>query len=166
MVQNFIRFRTARIVAERKRHELKEQSATIIQAQWRSFDCTMNYLHYLADVVIVQSAVRRWQATKLASSRRREVHEAAATKIQQTWRGFVCYADYIFTVSDLVVAQSRVRRWLAERKRAKLEHDRIQTAATVIQRNWRGSIGRDAVLMRQIKIIICQVSQKEYNPEK
>jgi myosin heavy subunit len=162
MVQNFIRCRAARIVTGRKRQELKKKSATIIQAQWRSFDCTMNYLHYLADVVIVQSAVRRWQATKLVSIRRSEVHEAAATKIQQTWRGFVSYADYIFTVSDIVVAQSRVRRWLAERKRTELEHDRNQTAATVIQRNWRGSTERDAVLMRQIKIIICQVSQEEY----
>jgi hypothetical protein len=65
-------------------------------------------------------------------------------------------------VSDIVVAQSRVRRWLAERKRAELQHDHYRAAATVIQRNWRGNMGRDAVLMRQIKIIICQVSQKEY----
>jgi hypothetical protein len=124
----------------------------------------MSYLHYLADVLIVQSAIRCWRATKLVSVRRREAHEAAATKIQQTWRGFVCYADYIFTVSDIVVAQSRVRRWLAERKRAKLEHDRNQTAAMDIQRNWRGNMGRDAALMRQIEIIICQVRQNEYTP--
>jgi myosin heavy subunit len=163
IVQSFVRGRAARNAVKQKWLELMDQSATVIQAQWRSYDCTMNYLHYLADVLIVQSAVRRWRATKLVSVYRREAHEEAATKIQRYWRGFRCYADYIFTVADIEVVQSRVRRWLAKRKWAQMKHDRDQEAATVIQRNWRGNMGRDAALMRQIEIIICQVSQNEFN---
>jgi myosin heavy subunit len=163
LVQSFVRGKAARNAVEQKWLELMDKSATLIQAQWRSYDCTMNYLHYLADILIVQSAVRRWRATKLVSGYRRKAQGEAATKIQRYWRGFRCYADYMFTVADIVVVQSRVRCWLAKRKRAQMKHDRDQEAATVIQRIWRGNMGRDAALMRHIQIIICQVSQNESN---
>ena len=69
----------------------------------------------------------------------------------------------MFNVADIVVVQSRVRCWLAKRKRAQMRHDHDQKAATVIQRIWRGNLGQDAALMRHIQIIICQVSQNKFS---
>lgn len=165
LVQCLVRRRAATIFVANERRlraqrhkELMDRSATIIQAQWRSYDCTMNYLHYLADVLIVQNAVRRWHAAKLVSTYRHERDEAAAVKIQRTWRGFVCYADYMFTVSDIVTMQSCARRWLALTNYGQMKEARNQAAAEMIQRNWRGSVGRNEALMKQVEIIICQVS--------
>ena len=39
-------------------------AATIIETRWRSYDCQMNYLHTMADILVAQSVVRRWIATK------------------------------------------------------------------------------------------------------
>ena len=189
IVQSLVRRRAAMLTTEEKRRDLRSRSATLIQAQWRSYDCTINYLHYLADVLIVQSAVRRWQAKKQYQSEvalRNEQaavdiqrswrgfkcysdymalltalrNEESAIKIQQIWRGFMCYADYMFTISDIVVVQSIARRWLAARKRARVQHDREVGAAIDIQRHWRGSLGRDEAIMRLIEIMVCQVSGK------
>lgn len=164
IAQSVVRRRAAILKTEQRRQDHLNRNATLIQAQWRSYDCTMKYLHYLADVLIVQSAVRRWQARKRyrAEIVRRNEEEArrmedAATKIQQTWRGFICYADFMFTISDIVVVQSQVRSWLAARERSRMEHARDVAAATDIQRLWRGSLGRDEAIMRLIEIIICQV---------
>jgi myosin heavy subunit len=169
IVQSLVRRRAARLCVEQKREDRMDRSATLIQAQWRSYDCTMNYLHYLADVLIVQSAVRRWRAERqyedlltLRDEEEARRKEIAAIQIQRCWRGFICYADYMFTVSDIVVVQSQIRRWLARRYLSRLKNVREVEAATNIQRHWRGSLGRDDAIMRLIEIIICQVSVTYY----
>ena len=43
-------------------------AATIIETRWRSYDCQMNYLHTMADILVAQSVVRRWIATKRIAS--------------------------------------------------------------------------------------------------
>jgi len=117
----------------------------------------MDYLHYLADVLIVQSMIRRWFALRKVTTilvcksivlqrlargyvaRVGYKKTKAAIKIQKTWRGFVCFADYMFRVADIVIVQTVARRWFACKKanylRNKIEHD----AATVVQR-WRRAI--------------------------
>lgn len=166
IVQSLVRRRAAMLTTAQKRQDRMDRSATLIQAQWRSYDCTMNYLHYLADVLIVQSAVRRWQAGKqyrarvvLKNEEEARKREEAATEIQRHWRGFISYADFMFTISDIVVVQSQVRCWLAARTRATMQRTREVEAAKDIQRHWRGSLGRDEAIMRLVEIIICQVRE-------
>jgi myosin heavy subunit len=141
ILQSFVRRLAARSVAEQKLRELLFHSATVIQTQWRAYNCSIKYLHNLADVLLAQSAVRRWRATKFVSVCRREVRDEAATNIQRTWRGFICYEEYTLTLAHIVVAQSRVQSWLADRKRAQLEQkwrERMVQVATAIQTAWRG----------------------------
>jgi len=38
----------------------QEVAATFIQSQWRCYDAQMNYINTLADILIVQSVIRRW----------------------------------------------------------------------------------------------------------
>jgi hypothetical protein len=175
IVQNYWRRTLAQRLVSKMRNGRMVRSATKIQAQWRSYDCTMNYLHYLADVLIVQSAARRWIARRHVSKlrfvkavtiqktarsflvrNRRKKHKAAVA-VQRTWRGFVCYADYMFTVADIVIVQTRVRRLLAKRETETRRSCRNFNAAVQIQRRWRGFADYQRALVMQADIIICQV---------
>eukprot|EP00529_Nitzschia_sp_RCC80_P009033 CAMPEP_0113470726 /NCGR_PEP_ID=MMETSP0014_2-20120614/16598_1 /TAXON_ID=2857 /ORGANISM="Nitzschia sp." /LENGTH=2347 /DNA_ID=CAMNT_0000363313 /DNA_START=663 /DNA_END=7706 /DNA_ORIENTATION=+ /assembly_acc=CAM_ASM_000159 len=126
-------------------------AARKIQTTWRSYDCKMNYIHFLADVLIVQSAFRR----RMAQKRVHKIKNDAATLIQSSWRGFVCYADYeeyklarkIQTAWRRYACQKALKRqqaattiqlaWypFAARKRVKRDE-----AATTIQSAWRGFV--------------------------
>ena len=156
--------------------QIENRAATMIQAQWRCYDTSMDYLHYLADVLIVQSMVRRWFAlrrvTRIVEENSIVVQRIArgflgrlivkktkaAIQIQKTWKGFVTFADYMFTIADIVIVQTAVRRRIAIKKanylRHKIEHDaatvlqkwrrreiyRREYAATMIQKIWRGLV--------------------------
>lgn len=96
----------------------------------------MNYLHFLADILICQSSARRFL---VVSRVKRE--KQAATRIQSIWRGFVSYADYMFSVADIVAVQKRARQWLAHRRLVELrEEKQSYEAAVVIQKCWRGFV--------------------------
>mmetsp|Transcript_7630 Transcript_7630/g.15671 ORF Transcript_7630/g.15671 Transcript_7630/m.15671 type:complete len:1781 (+) Transcript_7630:812-6154(+) len=147
----------------------KHKAARTIQASWRSYDATMNFLHNLADVIMVQGVVRRWLQRHRASCKiqsvarmhavqRHNKEVAAATVIQCQWRSFVCYADYMFTVADIIMAQSVIRRFIqirrykamrdarehaAARTIQKASHRRLavkDAAAIEVQRTWRGFV--------------------------
>lgn len=224
IVQSVWRKKMAAKKAKNLRFQKETRAAAIIQTKWRSYDATMNYLHFLADVLICQSSVRRflvinraqneqyaatmiqshwrgfvehqafqqrqaatkvqsvwrmvvlheahkqrraatkiqsmWRmavlhevykerlaATKIQSTWRMAIiHESykqqrAATKIQSVWRGFVAYADFTFSMADIVSVQKVARRWLAIRKVHSLaEEQERQKAALLIQKSWRGFV--------------------------
>ncbi len=104
-------------------------------------------LDFLWDVVVAQSAVRRW----LAKRRAKEIH---CVKIQSAWRMFVCKSDFAFTVIDITLVQSKVRRWLALRRADELRQ-RVE-AATVIQSAIRGRNVYLDYLWTICSIILCQ----------
>eukprot|EP00429_Kryptoperidinium_foliaceum_P028986 CAMPEP_0176129152 /NCGR_PEP_ID=MMETSP0120_2-20121206/65290_1 /TAXON_ID=160619 /ORGANISM="Kryptoperidinium foliaceum, Strain CCMP 1326" /LENGTH=89 /DNA_ID=CAMNT_0017464313 /DNA_START=299 /DNA_END=564 /DNA_ORIENTATION=- len=68
----------------------------------------------------------------------------AATLIQSAWRGFVCYTDYVFTVSDIIIVQKMARKFVAQRKYGQEIKDRVilrkqrTSAADTIQNACRG----------------------------
>jgi myosin heavy subunit len=159
IVQSIWRKKIAAIKTEKLRKKNLDQFAIIIQKHWRAYDCTMNYLHFLADVLIVQSAVRRYlakkrvhlirnvSATKIQSvargavARRVARRDRAAIAVQKVWRGFVCYADFMFTIADIVVIQALARRLFARRQASCLRADRSTQSAVIIQKNWRRFVG-------------------------
>lgn len=177
-IQSLFRAKKARRIVESLNHKQAIKSAIVIQTRWRSYDCTMNYLHYLADVLIVQSTARRWAAVNEAKERRRELEHVsakeiqaksrgflvrnrikqqdAALSIQKTWRGFVGYAEYMFTIADIVIAQTQARCWAARRKHQMLSTERDRKSATAIQTSWRGFTARSVSENRFIDIVICQ----------
>ena len=158
------------------------KAAIVIQKNWRSYDCTMNYLHSIADILIVQSVVRRWIAMRFVPKYRVELHNKMATriqtaarawvarhkhnkykaakKIQKTWRGFKVYMEYIFTVADIVLVQKTVRVWLAKRYLEQLKirrgQERLENAAVTIQKVWRGYQAHMNMLFTLVHIIIAQ----------
>lgn len=66
------------------------RAARTIQKTWRSYDCQMNFLHFLADILIVQSTIRRFLVQRKVKTMKND----AAVAIQRTWRGHHCYNAY------------------------------------------------------------------------
>ncbi len=66
------------------------RAARTIQKTWRSYDCQMNFLHFLADILIVQSTIRRF----LVHRRVKAMKNHAAVVIQSAWRGYHSYNAY------------------------------------------------------------------------
>jgi hypothetical protein len=102
-------------------------ASRVIQTKWRSYDCQMNFLHFLADILIVQSTIRRF----LVQRKVKAMKNHAARKIQSAWRGLVCYIDYQEHLTVMKI-QSAWKAFLRRRN-----HKR-EKAAIHIQCTWRG----------------------------
>jgi hypothetical protein len=151
IVQSVWRRRVATRKVELLRQERRDRFATILQAKWRSYDCTMNYLHFLADVLIAQSAVRRFLSKKHVAGlknhaattiqsiarcyiKRRYFGEyCAARKIQSVWRGCVKYRSF----GEYFSARTIQSAW---RTFIRLKSFREYCATRQIQSAWRGFI--------------------------
>ena len=184
IVQSIARRRAAIQLVRNTRREKVCNAATTIQKYWRSYDCTMNYLHCVADVLIVQSVVRRWSAIRFVKDYREALHyemsmriqmcvrswlsrtrvkkQRAARDIQKAWRGFWCYSDYVFTLADIIVVQKTVRGYQARKKATVLDQSRNEKrqydGAVMIQKTWRGYTAQMEMLFNLVHIIIVQVS--------
>eukprot|EP00980_Cylindrotheca_fusiformis_P029615 scaffold23624_cov142-Cylindrotheca_fusiformis.AAC.1 len=158
-----------------------EKAAIVIQTRWRQYDCRMKCLQSTADILIAQSAVRRYLAIKRAhrmkyknlilfqaivrgfSARKIVRRHIAARKIQSAWRGFVSYADYMFLIADVVTAQKFARIWLATRAA-----DRMRDAkwgATIIQSACRVVLckakARRVAIVRELARMATKTAEKE-----
>jgi len=121
-VQSVVRMFLAYPVYHRLVFEKESDAAVVIQSVFRAYSASMDFLHSLADVLIVQSIVRRYFAVCEVQRRREAKHRRAVTAIQSAWRRFQCYTDYIFVISDIIVVQNVARRWLATRAANRKAH--------------------------------------------
>ena len=89
-----------RIRAERARVENK--AAVVIQSNVRAVTSQRQYNSMLANIVLVQSLLRKRRARQSVCQRRKEsrVEEEnmAAMKIEAAWRGFVSRREYVITI--------------------------------------------------------------------
>ncbi|KAG7346235.1 IQ calmodulin-binding motif-containing protein [Nitzschia inconspicua] len=159
----------------RKEYSASRSSACVIQKYWRSYSACVVFQMQVADIITVQSVVRRWLAVRKAELVRFSAHseavvriqsawrayktmklykqERAAVKIQSTWRGFQAYTDYIFLIVDVLVVQRKVRQWLAVKRIDSLRKDR---AALVVQTAWRRHQAQRNLLYSLVHIIMVQ----------
>jgi hypothetical protein len=145
------------------------------------------YLSDLRRILMCQSAIRRWLGCRRLDELRRAKKEedsatiiqtwrrwtverqkflqykrvkAAATKIQAAWRSFVCFSDFVFTISDIVMIQRLARYYIRRVRSATLIQTTwrmfacktayVQTSHRVveIQRSFRGHVGRKLYAVR------------------
>ena len=182
IVQSIARKRACQKLYAAKLHKKHTKAAIVIQKYWRGYDSTMNYLHCIADILIVQSVVRRRIATRYVRTYRKQRDDEMATRIQsasrgfvarrqykkyhaavmiqKNWRGFKQYIDYIFTIADVVMVQKMARGWLAKRRfeaiKVQRAEERIYNAAISIQKVWRGYQAQMDMLFTLVHIIIAQ----------
>ena len=134
IVQSVFRRKAAYREAAQLDHERRTLAATKIQSSWRSYDCTMSYLHTLADVLIAQSAVRRWMAMKAYPAFREQRYNDSAIQIQRLVRGHLSRNKLMFHFSATDI-QAVWRGYVARRDYQEM---REYIAAVEIQRAWRG----------------------------
>ncbi|KAG7372329.1 IQ calmodulin-binding motif-containing protein [Nitzschia inconspicua] len=112
-----------------------------IQKTWRGYNPRRAFVTFVA-ARRIQNKWRCAKANQTAIVLRGE--RLAATLIQSAWRGFVCYTDYVFTLSDVVSAQRIARGYLSRKKyssviRSNMIRKREElNAAILIQRTSRG----------------------------
>lgn len=184
IVQSIARRKAAIDLTNGIRFKTVNNAAIVIQRYWRSYDCTMNYLHSVADILIAQSVVRRWTAQRFVVTYRKNLHyamalriqmsfrcfsartkmrkEKAARDIQKTWRGFWGYTDFVFTLADIIIVQKTVRGIQTRKRVAIMANTRndqnAYNAAVMIQKKWRGFSAQMDMLFNLVHIIIVQVS--------
>eukprot|EP00979_Chaetoceros_neogracilis_P010928 scaffold2620_cov217-Chaetoceros_neogracile.AAC.1 len=156
IVQSIARRKAAIDLTNGIRFKTVNNAAIVIQRYWRSYDCTMNYLHSVADILIAQSVVRRWTAQPRTKMRK----EKAARDIQKTWRGFWGYTDFVFTLADIIIVQKTVRGIQTRKRVAIMANTRndqnAYNAAVMIQKKWRGFSAQMDMLFNLVHIIIVQ----------
>lgn len=116
-------------------------AARKIQACWRRYIPRQGFVTFIA-ARCIQKNWRSVKAKQEVSLLRSEF--LAASLIQSVWRGFVCYTDFVFTLSDIVAAQRIARGYLSRKTyagviRSNIERKNDQLKGAVgIQRIYRG----------------------------
>jgi hypothetical protein len=112
-----------------------------IQKTWRGFNPRRAYVTFVS-ARRIQNKWRYSKANQFAMELRGE--KLAATLIQSAWRGFVCYTDYVFTLSDIVSAQRIARGYLSRKRYGNVIKNNLirkkeeQNASILIQQACRG----------------------------
>jgi hypothetical protein len=83
-------------------NQIEHEAATKIQAAWRSFQATTDFIFALADIIIVQRSVRQWLAVKELKDLKQE---ARAIKIQCLWRGYKARLTLLYSLVDIIIVQ-------------------------------------------------------------
>jgi hypothetical protein len=130
----------------------REEAASVkIQTFLRGSSRRISFCNTVIDVVIVQSVIRRWSASRGVN--KMQVRCRAATKIQAWIRGRCDYYEFMLVVSAAVMIQALIRRNHAMKN---LEHLRVErhqievAAATKLSVQWR----RFAVRRRYFNTLI------------
>mmetsp|Transcript_4798 Transcript_4798/g.10742 ORF Transcript_4798/g.10742 Transcript_4798/m.10742 type:complete len:835 (+) Transcript_4798:608-3112(+) len=148
------------------RARLEGGAAILIQKNYRRFAAVNTFSWILSDVIVIQSEVRRLQATRRVNSLRWiRATNAASTRIQAIWRGYSASEVFICTLSDIICSQSAVRRWLARRRCGDLRQTR-NGAATLIQTSWRRHTASMALKIEIADIICVQSVCRQWSATK
>jgi len=134
-------------------------AAAEIQKHWRRTVYQAAYTRFLA-ARRMQTFCRSVQSRKLVLVRRAEF--VAATYIQSAWRGYAEYANFSFTICDIVKVQSACRRLFAIKKSNSIRVQNANAAAVKIQKAWRGFYFQTCFLITVNEIVRIQRLAKRY----
>ena len=87
----------------------------MIQSCWRCYLAQLQYQFDIVDIDIVQSSFCHRAAQRLHAVLLFNKHTLAATAIQTPWRTYNCTMTYIYSIADILIVQSMVRRWISMR---------------------------------------------------
>eukprot|EP00531_Pseudo-nitzschia_arenysensis_P000305 CAMPEP_0116156804 /NCGR_PEP_ID=MMETSP0329-20121206/23019_1 /TAXON_ID=697910 /ORGANISM="Pseudo-nitzschia arenysensis, Strain B593" /LENGTH=2263 /DNA_ID=CAMNT_0003653895 /DNA_START=211 /DNA_END=7002 /DNA_ORIENTATION=- len=140
-----------------RRDYKREKAAILIQSTWRGFLFYADYMFDLSDIVVVQKQIRVWLAKRVATRRRNEHRNDAATKIQKhwrrvvdenryevtkrehraskiiqtSWRRFWCFSNFVIALDCSIQIQAQMRGYLQRKDYMSKKH-----AVSVIETAW------------------------------
>ena len=181
-IQSIARQNAARKELQERQHKKQVASAATIQSLWRGHACFIQYIMDVADIVTVQSTVRRQLASEKAQKLRRARQNKCAVLIQKTWRrcsaataykqtlsrynsavavqaawrSHFCKTSYDLLCSDIITAQSQVRKYFAQKEFQKRIHTHHECKASIVQAAWRAHHWRRIYMMTLADIIMVQ----------
>jgi len=106
IVQSLWRKKLGVQVAAKKIEEKRNASATLIQAEWRAYDCRMDFLCYIS----ARTIQTKWRSHRC---RMNYVDNQASTIIQSAARMFLCRLQYVDYQAAMVI-QSLARRYFCQ----------------------------------------------------
>ncbi len=151
-------------IAKNKLHALRKcnNAATKIRAAYMGFITRMNYLITLDSIITCQCAIRAMYAKRQLNEARfmkwRE-ENAAATKIQCSYRRHAARFEYIIIVSSIITCQSVIRMLLAKVdlvERRQVQCNKEYSAATLIKAAYLGFTARMNYILTVADIVTIQ----------
>ena len=118
------------------------KSALLIQKVVRGYLTAARTFDLVYGIILVQAQARGW-VTRLRIRRhftaiRAEAEQKSVIQLQAWWRSRFARMLYEYLLTDTLLAQRVVRRFLAKKKAARLREERDNNAAAKIQAAWRG----------------------------
>ena len=165
-VQSCARRRFAQQDLEALRHRRDNDCAVLMQKVWRGYSAQEAFMADTSDIIIVQSCTRRLLAGKEAMRCRERRAESCAATIQKMWRGYFYQTSYIALVTDVVIAQSQVRKYFARKDYVNKLHVHHAKSATSIQKVWRTHYQRVSYLLSLADIVIVQAQVRKQSAKK
>ena len=89
--------------------------------------------------------MRRWLSARFVGQKRELRRMDAAKRVQASWRGFATQNQYVTTLSNIVLIQCVVRKWIALNHFRRLKDEKLlaeNNAATMIQSIYRSFVSR------------------------
>lgn len=137
----------------------RHNAAVEIQKHWRKVVYHSAYTRFVA-ARRIQNYYRSINARRVVICRKAET--IAATAIQSSWRGYLHYTNYLFSLCDIVKVQSICRRWLAQKEAKEITYHKASTSAVTIQTAWRGFYSYTCFLITLSEIVRLQRFTRQY----
>ena len=151
-------------IAVKSYHHAREiRAAVAIQSSFRRHAAESCLLDRLSDVILCQAAVRRYLTRERTAAMRCVRDNMASLMIQTNFRRHQARADFLFTVSDVALCQTVVRRYLAMEHTATLRCIRDNKAAMIIQANFRRYQARTDFLFIVSDVVLCQAAVRRFS---
>lgn len=121
---------------EKKRMELQNYSATLIQAHVKSWLSRKVYEKTVSSILRIQTS---WRCCLARKELNRRISENAALRIQTTFRRFSARKHFVRTIQAIQLIQRTYRSYI----QAKIQHEKSRiSAAILIQASWKSYVAR------------------------
>jgi myosin heavy subunit len=150
---------------EQLRYKKRSNAATVIQKRFRGYIAFSKFIEGVVNIIITQAVVRKFIAMKKMETARN--HKAtqtriySATKIAATYRSHLAHSLYNDTLTDIILCQSYIRRWMSSREVNKLRRS-WHRAAVIVQSAYRGYIQSIRFILTLSRIIMLQSQVRGY----
>ncbi|KAL3923320.1 MAG: hypothetical protein SGILL_001724 [Bacillariaceae sp.] len=139
----------------RKDYSIARSSACVMQKYWRSYSACMAFQMDVADIITVQSVVRRWSSLREVEIIRYSAHSDAVTCLQTSWRAHSARNQYQrYKAATCIQCSWRMTS-------AKTLSEKYKSART-IQATWRGFQAYTDYIFLIVDVLVVQRKVRQW----